>query len=268
MFGFLKGGRARDVERAVSPLEGIYDIRGDVLFGAVEKAAPFFSGLGMKVEALRGADVIASCDAVEVPGHTKMRFTLAFGGRFTVAELAREQVRLVARNERGDSGVLALDGATRVELIRDYMGVQVEPILNLDFAAGGNARPHLGVGWAGAEAMFTWAIDDVSVVNLPRDLTAGVYFARIVCGAFVTDFLRSQPMEIFLNEHPVGAFIDDSPAFQFREFRFELATDPAAGDFSLRFEHPGAARPSDLAATDDRRRLAFRFRSMSFVKAL
>jgi len=269
MFGLLKRLRSASASTDGVPgrLSGIFDIRDGMLVGYVEKIHGM-SHTGTTIEVWRQHVRIASVPVSADTGHGKMPFKLAIEGRFTVAELVVETVRLNARNARGDTGPITLDGATQLELIRDHLGIPVEPIIDLDFTRDGNARPYLGAGWSGAENNFTWTEGDDSLVHFPTPRTAGPYLLRLRTAAFLSVMITAQKLDIYVNEELIAATMIDGQLAEFREFRFDGSLFGTEATTTLRLHHPFAGRPSEHHGTGDARRLAFSFRRLSIVRPL
>ena len=246
-------------------LEGYFDIDESNISGWVRKI-PHFSNAGTIVQAVRGCDVLLESCAWEKRGTTRMPFLMEFENQFTTEELAREDVRLLVKNRRGDTGILLLEGSTRLELIRRYLGVPCDPVIDLDFSTNGNARQFMGAGWSGTEERFTWTIGKDSFLRIPAPLSPGAYILRIRYGTFLCDFVRTQPLELFLDDDSIASFNESDLTPQYRQLRFRWTrvSDPAVK--WLRLHHPHAARPKDLGLGSDARELAFSFRTLSLGK--
>ncbi len=249
-------------------LTGTYDLYGDTIRGVVEFELPD-SRRGLEVQALRYGNPIAACPVEPGGGGSKLRFELPMLGRFTAADLAHETVIIAARNPRGDSGTLGLEGSTRLELIRTYLGVPAETIIDLDFTRHGNARPFLGKGWSNAEDTFTWTEDDDSFIHFRTPAAPGPFLLRMRLVASIAAFVPIQLMQIHLNEAVVATFTESDPAEQFREFRLTGESFAGTTESHLRLHHPYAVRPRDHhASSTDGRRLAFRVKRLSLVRVL
>ncbi len=242
-------------------MQGYYAIAGEVLEGWVNHQ-PSFVASETKVRAMRGIEVISECEAVGERRRNRLLFTLPLKG-FSVRDLALESVIITARNATGDTGVLALDGPTRIELIRDHLGVPVDPMLDINFTFPGNGNTYLGKGWAKAERDFTWAIGDDSFIDLGDPLRPGSYFLRFRCGAFIAPFVPVQSMEISIDGRPIAAFTERERAVKFRQFRIDWEPAEPNAPPTIRFHHPDAARPMDHFDSTDGRRLAFSFRRVT-----
>ena len=247
-------------------LTGTFDIREQALIGHVD-VIPEASSAGTRIEVWRENVVVATVETEPPNAHDRMLFRLPFEGRFAVSDLIRESVHLVARNARGDTGNIGLNGATQLELIRDYMGLPVEKVIDLHFTHGGNARPHLGTGWSGPEAEFTWTLDNDSLIHFPSPKPDGAYFLRLRARAFITNLVAMQKLDVFVNDELIANLVADTAEMEFNEFRFpgNVFTKKQA---TVRLHHPYAGRPSEHLGTGDDRRLAFAVRRISVVRML
>jgi hypothetical protein len=250
-------------------LVGYFSLFGERVAGSVDPG--FFDGdTGLDIFVRRGPEVIASCRAAPDPGSGGFRFMMAMDGRFTATELVTESVMVAVRNKRGEAGTMRLDGAAQLELIREHLGVPCEPVIDLDFAHGGNAALYLGAGWSSAERDFTWTEDDESVVTFDAPSQPGTYALRVTTGAFLPKpNIERQDMRILVNEEQVAIVTLTDAHMQYDETRFSGDLLLAAPRTTLRFLHPGAGRPSDFFGdSKDHRRLAFCFRRLSVVRLL
>jgi hypothetical protein len=100
-------------------------------------------------------------------------------------ELFKDEVRILVRNLRGNSGTLLIEGANPLELIRDVAGVPATTILDLSFVRNGNARPYLVIGWIDSDETFTWAVGYDSYVIIDRPEEPGTYALRISASALL-----------------------------------------------------------------------------------
>ncbi len=250
-------------------VSGSYSIKGQSIIGRVN-GTPFVTNHGTKVQALRGPAMIAETEVVATRSGERMPFAMSMASIFTIEELIRERVVITAVNARGDKGLLVLDGATRLELIREYLGEPSDKILDLDFTQDGNAGAALRQGWSRPEDNFTWTEGDDSFIELPALQAPADYTIRLVAGAYITDFVSRQVMEVFYENLSVGSFAADMPDLQFREFRFASGGSARAfgGAARLRLHHPNAARPSDHTGSRDARRLAFRLKKLILIQLL
>jgi hypothetical protein len=250
-------------------LVGYFSILGDRLAGLVD--AGFFDGdASLEILVRRAPVVIASCRAWPERGDGGFRFMMPIDGRFKAAELLAESVTVVVRNKRGEAGTMRLDGAAQLELIREHLGVPCEPVIDLDFAHGGNAQPYLGAGWSSAERDFTWTEDDESTISFDAPSEPGTYALRLTSGAFLPKpNIERQDMQILVNDELVGTVAMTDAHMQYDEVRFSGDLLLAGPRVMLRFLHPDAGRPSDFyGESKDHRRLAFCVRRLSVVRLL
>ena len=270
MFEFFKRLIGYSVGRQLGipgSLRGRYDIMGDTLAGHVQIELAVASP-GLEILVLRNGAQIASCTPAPMTPDGLRQFTMPIDGRFNAAELARGTVTIAARNRRGDTGVLTLQGSTMLALVRDQFGAPSETILDLDFSDAGNARPFLGAGWWRADKDYTWAMDDERVVTFPAPEAPGDYLLRVTCAPFILATVTVQPLDIKLDGELVGSLQETEQAMQFYEFRMNGSDFTARPMSTLQFVHVNAERPSDHVGSADTRRLAFRFRRVSLVRLL
>jgi hypothetical protein len=248
-------------------LKGSYDIQGDIITGAVV-GIPFTSPAGMRVEAVRNGSVIASC-GTGTPGRDGLLpFNMPMAGRFTAREIVCDAVTLTARSARGDTGLLKLNGATQLGLIREHLGASVEILFDLDFSRDGNASGFLGRGWSSPQARATWMIDDESEIRFDSPAAAGSYALRMKFEAFVTPLVPIQLLDIYANGALVAALTTNDGRTCFRELPLDAPPFAAAAATTLRLYHPYAARPSDFSLTADTRRLSFGVHRLTLVRLL
>jgi hypothetical protein len=248
-------------------LSGSYDIRGDRLVGQVIAELPA-SRKAIEVQVLRQGKLVASYRTVPVGDGRAQNFELPMEGLLTGADLVRETFDLKAANTRGDSGPLLLEGSTRLELIREHLGIPVENVFDLDMTRGGNAAGFLGKGWSGTENTFTWTENDDSYVTFPTPAVRGLHLLRMRAGAFINDMSRRQLLELSINGEEFAAFIQDDAAVEYREFKLDGALFGSQPNCMLRLHHPYAGKPSDHSKSGDARRLAFSFRRLTLARVL
>ena len=213
--------------------------------------------------------VVASCTATAQPDNRRFVFSLPVEGRFTGAELVREEVTVMARASNGNSGRVLLDGATQLELIREHLGAPATVIFDLDFSRGGNAKPYRGAGWSGVETDFTWTEDDDSFISFDTPAEPGAYVLRMTAGSLIREpRLPVQKLVVFINGAQVAHIVSDESHARFHECKFPHEAFASAPRTTLRLHHPDAVRPSDLGDSADRRRLAFYFKRLTLVRQL
>jgi hypothetical protein len=266
LFGLLKRRRPQAVVEGA--LSGYFELRpGRIVGWATDGFGS--AAAGMRIEVLRHGRVLAGCDAVRQPELKRFAFSLPVAGLFTGAELVTEDVTVVARDSRGASGRVLLDGAAQLELIRDHLGAPAVTVLDLDFSGDGNAKPYLGAGWYGAERDFTWTADVDSFVSFDTPREPGTYALRLTAGTLIQrPELTRQNLGIFLNETQIARFVYTDWQVQFQESKFDHAAFGAAPRATLRLHHPEAVRPSELLGQPDPRRLAFKCKRLSIARLL
>lgn len=275
IFSRLRGALGGSAGKgAAGRLSGYCDLRSDRLagwvvheFGSVKNST--------EVQLVRRArlgvprTVLAVCRAVPNSRERKYNFSMPVNGLVTGNDFVNEYVVVTAVNDAGDSGVLRLDGATQLELIRDHMGIPAVTILDLDFTRGGNSAGYLGSGWSGAEAHFTWTLDDESWLSFDSPRDPGSYALRFTTGAHIRPpHVFRQDMSIFLNDHVIGTIARTESFAQFEEFRFSSDVFAGMPRSSLRLYHPGAIRPCDFSDSKDSRRNGFSVKRIWLVRLI
>jgi hypothetical protein len=218
---------------------------------------------------LRSGRLIASVAATAQPENRRFVFSLPVEGRFTGAELVREDVTVVARDCDGNGGRVLLDGATQIELLRENLGVPAVVVLDLDFSYGGNAKRFLGAGWSGTEADFTWTEGDDSFIDFDTPAEPGTYALRMTAGSFIRKpDLPARELVMFINATDLAHFVSTESHAQFHECKFPHEAFASAPHTTLRLHHPDAMRPSDFSESADSRLLAFCFKRLTLVRLL
>jgi len=246
---------------------GGYDFRGDRIVGQLV-AELRESRSAVEIQVLREGRLVASFPAVAVGDGRVQTFEVPTKGLLTGADLVRETVELRAANRHGYSGPLSLEGTTRIQLIREHLGIPVETVFDLDLTRGGNAAGFLGKGWSGPEDRYTWTEGDDSYVIFPTPAKRGRHMLRMRYGTFVTDITRRQVLELSMNGEEFAAFTEDEAVAQFREFSFDGSLFGNQPKSELRLHHPYAGRPCEQSGNRDTRRLAFSFSRLTLVRVL
>jgi len=269
IFGLMKPKRSSgppEVTLFLGDMVGRYDIVGDFIVGVVGKIQGVKNG-SIWIQARRRGKVVAE---YLVPDSKDgwLHFKMPIEDRFTVEEVARDAVAINCVNSRGDAGLLTLDGSTRLQLIRQYMGVPVEPVLDLDFRRSGNAKAYLGRGWSVAEPDYTWTVGEESIIRFKSPAPPGPFLLRMTYSSFISEFVPLQPLDCYINDHMIASFTEDSRKPTFREFRFNKSVFHGVEESVIRLEHPFAAAPNKFAKVNDDRSLAFCFRTISILRVL
>jgi len=269
IFGLTKPKRSLappEVTLFLGDMVGRYDITGAFITGVVGKVQGVKNG-SIWIQARRRGKVIAEY-LVPASKDGWLHFKMPIEDRFTVEEVARDAVAINCVNSRGDAGLLTLDGNTRLQLIRQYMGVPVEPVLDLDFSRSGNARPYLERGWSASEPAYTWTIDEESTIRFKSPSPPGPFLLRMTYSSFITEFVPLQPLDCYINEHMIASFTEDNRKVTFREFRVNAGIFQGVEESVIRLAHPFAAAPNKFANVKDNRRLAFCFQTLSILRVL
>jgi len=189
-------------------------------------------------------------------------------GRFSPEEILYETVTLIARTDRGDTGVIKMEGAARFELTRMVLGGKVETLFDLDFTRQGNACPNLGKGWSVSEPDFTCTLDDNSFIHFQSPAAFGTYMLRMRFSPFIWKTLPIQTLDAYVNETQVDEYSTSAEGIVFHQGSFDGAVFHATAKSTIRLHHPNAGRFSEHYETADSRRMAFAFRRISLVRVV
>ena len=132
------------------------------------------------------------------------------------------------------------------------------------FGAGERTPLRTEYGWSPPEAGFTWAIDDRSLLSLAPLAAAANYWLEIDAMPFtVPPALPAQWLEILVNGEFVRSFdpLPDGISGCLIPGRLIGGRD----HIDILLAHPRAARPIDLDAGPDERRLAILFRKVTLA---
>ncbi len=248
-------------------LRGSFEFRFNQMVGWVDD--PHGPAIGpLRIRIMRYNKLITSLELTRADRKSRYKFVIDATGLFHGRELLNDTIRVVAANAEGETGLIRLDGGSALELIHDHLGLPADPIVDLSFARGGNARNFLGEGWSAAEDEFTWTEGDDSYISIDRPEVEGPLAVRVSTGAFIHHpTVTSQILEVSIS----GAFLFRTE-FTFAhacffETAFETSILPDANELLIRLHHPDACRPSDVfAKSRDQRRLAFSFRRFALVR--
>ncbi len=254
-------------EGASGALEGSYDLDGNTISGTVLRVPHVRNGV-VTVQAWRGSVLATECFAGPDTGSRRIPFAMKLGDHFTIGELAREAVIITAKNARGDTGRLTMNGSTQLELIRDHLAVPSETVFDLSFGHGGNARPFLGSGWSGSEATATWTIGAESYIYFDHSAVKADYRLRLRYRAYLAPFVRIQAMTIDLNDSTIAAFSENVTSLQFREFKVHWSHFGSGSRSVIRIHHPNAVIPRQHTESADDRCIAFAFERMALVRLI
>lgn len=189
--------------------------------------------------------------------------------------------RLAAREDVPD-----LDYASWIRVLRAaYATVrsandhgQPAPVIcsgkELIFGVEGNATPHLGYGWSGAEAGYTWSIGERSLLRIPipaetrADAPAenrDYWLEMDVMPFLMPPLLHRQRLDVRIGDTLVHSF-DPVPR---GEIGCAVRGDLVAGrtEVVLVLDHPHAASPVLVGAGQDDRRLGIAFRRIALICA-
>jgi hypothetical protein len=249
-------------------LSGYFELRVNRVVGWV-KDAYGTDVANMQIEVRYHGHAIACFEATAERQNGRFVFSMLVEGRFTGADLVTEEVTIYARDSEGNSGRVLLDGAAQLELIREYLGVPVAILLDLDFSSGGNATPYLGAGWFAADTDFTFTDSDDSFITFDAPRDPGTYVLRITAGAIIwKPSMPTQELMVFLNEAQIAHLVATEAHSQFNECTFTHEAFAGSSAAKVRLHHPDAVRPFDLGINADIRRLSFSFKRLTLARLI
>jgi len=261
----IRGIASRDMAGNIS-LEGYFDLRARLLTGKIRKVSNALN-IGLHVHLLRDRTILAEAEADIITPGDFATFFLPLPVPITEEDIVRETVKIEARNARGDSGWLRLNGATQLELIRDYMGKSSETLFDIDFSILPKLPFLLGEGWCSPEVGHTWTSGTKSYVRIDHpQVEVGTLHLRMNVGAFINSFVLVQLMEISINEVPIASFSKNYQKSEFRQFQFDASVIENKPFSILTISCPNAYRPCDSGNSPDARRLAFSFHRISIIR--
>ncbi len=132
----------------------------------------------------------------------------------------------------------------------------VELDVKIGFGASGNSQGYLGGGWARAEPEFTWTIEAESHLILQNVKEADAYILTLDVVPFLhPPELPSQRLIISINDTAIGS----TPITRASLLGYRIPGDLVRQSERLliTLQHPDATQPSDFAAGQDDRPLAF-----------
>ena len=140
------------------------------------------------------------------------------------------------------------------------------PRTDIVFGAEGNAIPHQGYGWSGAEAGYTWSVGERSLLTVPIPGPAADYWLEMQVSPFLCPpLLRRQRLDVFVN----GIFVHSFDPLTRGEVGCVIPGELVAGKphVEIVFGHPHAASPTLLSGQSDDRRLGISFSRLALVCA-
>ena len=131
----------------------------------------------------------------------------------------------------------------------------IEQILRLEFGKNGHCEDHVGTGWSLAEDGYRWMVGPFSEVRLGPFVMGGDYLLILEVEPFIkAPTLNTQRLSISIDGIP---FVQTELTVGGRYgYRIPPELIAQEGDLVLVFDHPDAARPSDLFRQKDHRTLA------------
>jgi hypothetical protein len=140
------------------------------------------------------------------------------------------------------------------------LGARSRLVLAIDFGLSGNSAKYLGRGWSSPEQDFCWTVGSESHLQLPQLESSAEYVLEVsVDPLLLPSRVTQQRLTVLLN----GAEVGSTALTHGRRIALRL---PAAlilqhTEASLTFNHPDAARPSEVGIPDSRQ-LAICFRQL------
>jgi hypothetical protein len=247
---------------------GTFDIVGQQCIGTVENDSR--KREQFEVVLKRAGRTIASQVVESLARETSARFSINFSGTATGADFAREHVQVCAIDAFGAIGHLKVDSATQIRLIQTYMGKPQEVLLELSFAAGGDALAKLGIGWSSPESTFCWTEGEWSEVTLDFPPSRGNHELTLFCNPFLNDpMVPSQRASVFLNDEPIAFFFKNSNTLFVESIRVPETLIERGGPKQLRLFHPDCRKPKDVSSnSSDGRLLAFAYKKVILARLL
>ena len=191
-----------------------------------------------------------------------------FGREIDEEHLRRATALMTASNgaslttllrELADRAESRLNGSAS---LRNTMLEQVEDgffSVQLDLRNSMYVKQHLGAGWSGSEAFFTWAVETETTILLPAyDTSHDCILFMDVAPHVVPGRLEFQSLTVLVNGFNVGEFVIKRDQVISCFIRRQFIDGKVAT--VLTFKHPNGARPIDVGGKYlDDRRLSFRF---------
>jgi hypothetical protein len=133
--------------------------------------------------------------------------------------------------------------------------------IDVGFGLGSNLADIPREGWSGQEPDYTWSVGPQSMLLLPRPAPAESYELNLHLEPFVHEpEIALQRLSLQINGKPVfAARIPERVVLQIQVSRDVIQ---AQNPLRLVFDHPDAARPSDITGFADDRVLAFSVRRL------
>jgi hypothetical protein len=142
-----------------------------------------------------------------------------------------------------------------------------EPLLCIDFGIDGDDTFYLGAGWSGGEPGCRWAIGGESELWIDNPGTEGDSILEFDVAPFaLPPMLPCQHLSVFVRGALVGRI--ELVRRSNPRVRIPASVFEGRGPVKLLFEHPDAARPSDLRHGQDDRLLAVCFRRLCLSRVV
>jgi hypothetical protein len=239
---------------------GRYRFERSKIAGTVRHLKDIVGKSPKAIVVLRDGDVIQSTDKFERHGK-EWWFCVDLDREIVPDDVLKHSITAFAIDRVGERCALQVDGESLTELIKQARQPASHLELGIDFRRDGNSREYIQEGWYEPEPQHTWARGTHSTIVIPVKEPRCHYSLRIDAWPFaVTSKLEEQPLALSVNGFGLANFVVTPGQ---RKLECELPPDVlATGCPLIEFDHPNAARPSDLGVGKDNRELAIAFRSI------
>jgi hypothetical protein len=195
------------------------------------------------------------------------RFAVQIAGPVTSQDILRDRLKIVAVDRVGGESALTMLGAAQMEFLRAAHGPTTEQDLLITFTQDGNSLSYVQDGWSGPERNHTWTEGTHSTIRLPFAYPGARYRLELFLWPFVVrDKLEGQTLSVSISGMLIGKFYP-SQGQQLLEMEIPEELTQSA-EAIIRFDHPDAARPSELGDGNDGRMLALAFRRLRLRRYL
>ena len=191
MIRLIRGllGRTNIPPAGQRALHGVYDWRLGRLTGWVtDPDGPTNAPLSIAASRKRQGGNESIADVTLRPKHPDARtdFVLETGDAITAEDLLKESIEVLAKNADGTTGLLRLDGAKQVQLIKQNMSPPHEVVVDVDFTRGGNGHLFATRHFSDPGENLTWALGTESEIRLPAPSGDGHYVLRMLVEPFLS----------------------------------------------------------------------------------
>jgi len=144
---------------------------------------------------------------------------------------------------------------------------KVEIGQTLTFGKDGNVLPYLKNGWSGPENNFTWTLGDKASLYIPLFTNEDIIMEVDAFPYLASGKINEQKVNIFINGEKLTElrYSNNSNEEKHIFIPGELIKDSG---FTINFEFQNAASPFEMNESDDIRKLALAFKSLTFNKSI